>query len=322
MYQVSQISKGKIKTEERQDLRGLRKSEGVAWVHINAKTEAELEEIIDVFGFHRLAIEDCVDRQQRPKVEEYGDCTLVIVKDFELNSNLVVNQLALFVCPNALVTVSNIELEEVTKVRGNLGKWKPGVLKPDFIAYRILDRIVDSYFPIIDGIEDDIEAVENLIVRKPTSKSISSRIFKVKRHLLGFRKAVWPMRDVFSMLSKSDIPSFSKKNRIYYRDIYDHVILVIDLVETYRDLTSGIQETYLSTISNNMNEVMKVLTVIATIFIPLTFITGLYGMNFRPDASPLNMPELNWYFGYPFALIMMLAIGVGMLYYFRKKSWI
>jgi magnesium transporter len=185
-----------------------------------------------------------------------------------------------------------------------------------------LDRIVDSYFPILDGIEDELEAVEKLIVREPTKKTIANRLFRTKRELLSFRKATWPARDVFSMLSKGQLPNFSKKNQIYYRDIYDHVVLVIDLVETYRDLTSGIMETYLSTISNNMNEVMKVLTVIATIFIPLTFVTGLYGMNFRPEASSLNMPELNWEWGYPFSLALMLVMGLSMLWYFRKKDWI
>lgn len=316
MYEIARVKKDKVFIEKAKSLDKLKPSDCV-WIHINAKQEKELEEIRKKFDFHKLAIEDAVGRQQRPKIEIFDDYLLIIVKDLEFKERIVVNQLAIFLGKDYLVTVSNKKLDEIEKVRESLGKNNNGkALTADKIAYRILDRIVDSYFPILDGIEDVIEAVEKKIVRKPNDKSISENIFKSKRMLLNVRKATWPTRDVFSALSKGDLPLISSKNRVYFRDVYDHTVLVIDLVETYRELVSGILETHLSSISNSMNEVMKVLTVIATIFIPLTFITGLYGMNFKV------MPELFWEYGYLFSLILMLIVGLGMVWYFRKKKWV
>lgn len=313
MYQIAQVREGKVTLDEASSLDKVKLGGGLVWVHRVARTEKELADIKKLFGFHKLAIEDCVDRQQRPKVEIFEDYVLIIVKELELKGSVVVNQLGLFIGENYLVTVSSNELAEIKYVMEELGKGDG--IKPDFLAYRILDRIVDTYFPVLDGVEDEIEAVESGIIKKPNDKKIAERIFKIRRELLSLRKATWPAREVFSSLSKGGLPFVSKKSLIYYRDIYDHVIIVIDLVETYRDLVSGVLETHLSSISNSLNEVMKVLTVIATIFIPLTFITGLYGMNF------LNMPEIRWEYGYAFALLLMLLVGLGMAWYFKRKGW-
>ncbi len=317
MYQITRVKKGSVTVDESKTLDGVKLSKGdVLWVNKVAKTQEELEEVRDLFGFHSLAIEDCVDRQQRPKIDIFDDYVLVIVKDLELKDNLVINQLGLFIGKDYLVTISNKPLDEVESVIKRLQTNPVKHHGSEFLAYRILDRIVDSYFPILDGIEDDIEAVEKRILRNPNDRKVAERIFQAKRNLLLLRKATWPAREVFSTLSKGELPNISKRSRVYYRDIYDHVVLVIDLVETYRDLVAGILETHLSAISNSMNEVMKVLTVIATIFIPLTFITGLYGMNFR------FMPEIGWEYGYAFALLLMLIIGLGMAWYFKKKGWV
>lgn len=314
MYEIAQIKKDSVSLSKAADLKKLKLGEGTTWVHINAKSQKELDEVKKYFGFHKLAIEDSVDRQQRPKVEIFDDYLVIIVKDLELKANIVVNQLALFVGKNYLVSVSNKELDEIKDVQKKLEVDNSPT--PDRIAYKILDRIVDSYFPILDGIEDEIEHVEKTATKPSNNKHIAEKIFSAKRKLLALRKATWPARDVFSALSKGDLQLISGKNRIYYRDVYDHVVLVIDLVETYRELLSGVLETHLSSISNSLNEVMKVLTVIATIFIPLTFVTGLYGMNFD------FMPEIAWEYGYVFSLGLMAIIGGGMLMYFRKKRWV
>ncbi len=316
MYRIVRAGKNGVEVEDAKSLKGLKPGKETVWVDMTAKTQEELAEVKELFGFHQLALEDCVDRQQRPKIDIFEDHLLVILKDLELRGRLVTNQLSLFIGKNYLVTVSNKRLEEVGAVVNRLRKNPNRHRTPDFLAYRVLDRIVDSYFPILDGIEDEIEEVERRILQEPNDRGVAERIFKSKRRLIKVRKAVWPAREVFSTLSRGDLPHIAKGSRKYYRDVYDHVVLVIDLVETYRDLVSGILETHLSAISNSMNEVMKVLTVIATIFIPLTFITGLYGMNFR------IMPEIGWEYGYPFALLLMLAIGLGMAGYFRRKGWV
>jgi magnesium transporter len=316
MYEIVEIKGDKVVQSEKEKLDSSLRDKNFVWINISAKSEKQLDGLADVFGFHRLALEDCVDGRQLPKIEIFDDYILVIVKDLQLNDNLVVNQLAMFIGKNYLVTVSNKKLDETEKVQENLTKWSTKNLTPDFLAYRLLDRITDSYFPILDGINSQIEQVEKKIIRNANDKSIPANLSRVRRQLLGLRKATWPARDVFSMLSKGELALISKKSHIFYRDVYDHVVLVIDLVETYRDLVGGVMEMYLSSLSNSINEVMKVLTVIATIFIPLTFITGLYGMNFR------FMPEIGWEHGYWYSLVLMLIIGLGMVWYFKKKKWV
>lgn len=316
MYRIARIGKTKASVKKAKALKGLKRGDGTVWVHAVAKREGDLAEVKKTFGFHKLAIEDCVTRQQRSKIEFFDDHILVIVKDLELKGAVTVNHLGLFIGEDYLVTVSNKRLEEVDAVMGALEKSLNRHSTPDFIAYLILDKIVDNYFPVLDATEDEIEEVEREIVQNPNNRRISEKLFLVKRELLAIRKAVWPARDIFSSLSKGDTPCISRKSQVYFRDVYDHVVLVIDLVETYRELISSVLETHLSSISNSLNEVMKVLTVIATIFIPLTFVTGLYGMNFK------MMPEIYWEWGYPSALALMLLIGLGMLAYFKKKGWV
>ena len=316
MYEIIRVKKDSVSVESADSLDKLKLGEDTVWVNTTAKSEKDLDELKEFFGFHQLAIEDCVDQQQRSKIDIFEDYLLVIVKDLELKDKLVVNQLGIFIGNNYLVTISNKRLDGVEAAVAMLQKSPNKHRTPDFLAYRILDKMVDSYFPILDGIEDEIEAMERRILRNPNDKSVAEKIFRAKKELLMLRKATWPAREVFSSLSKGELPNISKSSRIYYRDIYDRIVLVIDLVETYRGLVGGILETHLSAISNSMNEVMKVLTVIATIFIPLTFITGLYGMNFR------FMPEIGWEYGYAFALGLMLIIGLGMAWYFRKKGWV
>jgi magnesium transporter len=316
MYELVRVENDKVKIDGIDSLGGLKLDSDVTWIHVNARTEAELSEITDLFSLHKLTIEDCVDRRQRPKVEVFDEYILITLKQLELKSTIVANHLAIIIGKKYLITVSNKMPGEIAMVMEDLKAGKIMRKQSDSIAYRILDRVVDSYFPILDQIEDDIEIVEKSATKKTDGKKIAEKIFETRRKLLALRKATWPARDLFSTLSKGDLPLISKKNQIYYRDVYDHVVLIIDLVETYRELVSGILETHLSAVSNSLNEVMKVLTVISTIFIPLTFITGLYGMNFE------FMPELQWEYSYGAVLLLMMIISGGMLFFFKRRGWL
>ncbi len=319
-YQILRFGADAVKYEEIASLDNVKLGDGPVWINLVARAEKELEGIKKTFNFHQLALEECVGVMQRSKLESYGDYLLVVMKNPDIGvtaSTVVINQIAIFIGPNYLVTVCNRKLLEVEalisrmRAETNVKHWTP-----DFIAYKILDLIVDSYFPILASLEARIEAVEREILEDPTKKPIIRKLSKVKRDLLALRKAMWPSRDVFVSLSKEDLPNISERNRLYFRDVYDHVVVLIDLIESYRDLLSNTFETYLSAVSNSLNEVMKVLTVIATIFMPLTFIAGVYGMNFH------YLPEIYWEYGYPMILLLMLIVGGGMLYYFHRKGWV
>jgi magnesium transporter len=191
----------------------------------------------------------------------------------------------------------------------------------DYLAYALLDAVVDHYFLILEKLGEKIEGLEEDLLTNPTTETMQS-IHNLKREMIFLRKSVWPLREVVNSLEKGESKLIKKSTKIYLRDVYDHTIQVMDSVESFRDVLSGMLDLYLSVISNKMNEVMKVLTIIATIFIPLTFIAGIYGMNFNPEASPFNMPELNWHFGYPAVWLVMILIGLTMLGFFKNKKWL
>jgi len=324
MYKIAKVSNQGTTIKEVKTLQDVDIGKNVTWVHLTTRNESDLEEIRKKFGFHPLALEDCVNRQERSKVEIYDRYVFILFKDPDLKGSLIIDHLALFVGEKFLVTVSSKEVDEISDIFGWVMAYpKREELTPDFITYRLLDRIVDSYFPLLDKLEGEIEEVEQIILKDPTTKGIPNKIFVIKRMLMSLRKATWPGRDVFSSLAKEETPYFSRENRVYFRDVYDHMILVMDIMDTYRELISSILETYLSAISNSMNHVIKVLTVVSTIFMPLTLIASIYGMNFQGGASssPLNMPELYSPYGYIFSLILMLVVGVVMYYYLRKKGW-
>jgi magnesium transporter len=192
---------------------------------------------------------------------------------------------------------------------------------PDYLAYSLIDAVIDGYFPVLETLGEHLESLEDDILAHPTPQS-ASHIHQSRRDLMALRRAIWPLREAMNMLIREPSPLVGDEARLYLRDCYDHTVRILDFVETYRELGANLMELYLSSMSQRMTEVMKVLTIIATIFIPLTFVAGIYGMNFNPDRSPFNMPELEWYFGYPFALALMAAIALVMLYYFRRKGWL
>ena len=190
----------------------------------------------------------------------------------------------------------------------------------DYLAYALLDAIIDSYFVILEKMGEKIEEIEEKLVSEPDPSTLQS-INKLKKNLIFLRKSVWPLREVVHTITQSESDLIKEHTVVYFRDIYDHVIQAVDTIEAFRDTVSGMLDIYLSSISYRLNEVMKVLTIIATIFIPLTFIAGIYGMNFNTQRSPFNMPELNWRYGYFFVLSVMLLMSLGMLFYFKKKRW-
>lgn len=187
--------------------------------------------------------------------------------------------------------------------------------------YALLDALVDAYFPVLETWGERLEEIEDQIIASPRRSSVS-QLYEAKRELLAMRRAVWPLREALNSLVRDETPLITPETRLFLRDCYDHAVRIIDLVETYRELASDLMDLYLSSISQRMNEIMKVLTIIATLFMPLTFISSIYGMNFDPDYSKWNMPELRWYLGYPFALLLMAIVGLAFLWYFRSKGWL
>lgn len=298
-----------------------RKRPTATWINVSGIHDTKtIEEIGKCFGLHPLLLEDIVNTDQRPKMEDYGDYIYVVLKMLygnEKGNEVNAEQMSLVLGPNFVISFQESEDDVFSKVRERLrtGKGRIREMGSDFLAYALIDAIVDNYFVILEQMGEKIEHMEEELVKNPTSKTLQ-RIHGMKREVIFLRKSVWPLREVISGLLRSESKLIKKTTAVYLRDVYDHTIQVIDTVETSRDILSGMTDIYLSSISNRLNEIMKVLTIIGTIFIPLTFITGLYGMNFR------FMPELESPLGYPAALSVMLVVAVIMLIYFRRKKWL
>jgi len=297
----------------------------VAWVNVEGVGDAgTVTKLGDFFGLHRLALEDVLHTHQRPKVEQYGDHLFIVTRMVWSDEQLETEQLSLFLGKNFILTFQEgvpgdclgLVRERIRKKGGRIHE-----AGPDYLAYALLDAVVDAYFPILEQYGERLEDLEDEIVRKPLPDTIA-RIHAIKRDLLTLRRAVWPQRETLGTLLREETPRISSETRIYLRDCYDHVTQIIDLVETYRELGADLTDIYLSSVSNRTNEIMRVLTVIATIFIPLTFIAGIYGMNFNTEISPWNMPELNWSWGYPLSLLLMLSVAVGQLLFFYRRGWL
>ncbi|MBD2543778.1 MULTISPECIES: magnesium/cobalt transporter CorA [Planktothricoides] len=302
-------------------------TESVSWVDIQGLgNEATWQRIGGVFHLHPLVLEDVVNVPQRPKVEEYQEQLLIIahmVMPMEDQQGFYLEQVSFVLSKHYLLTVQEEpEHDCFGLVRSRIRSGKGMIRKhgADFLAYALLDAIIDGFFPVLEDYGERIEELEDEVVANPSRKTLE-KIYEVRRELLALRRAIWPQRHSINRLIRDDSKLISQDVRIYLRDCYDHVTQVIDLVETYRELTSGLMDVYLSAVSNKMNDVMKLLTIISTIFIPLTFIVGVYGMNFNPDASPFNMPELNSYWGYVGCWGVMIAIALSLVYFFWRRGW-
>ena len=296
----------------------------VTWVNVDGIGDsATLLALADIFQIHKLALEDVVHVHQRSKVDEYDNNLFIVARMASYVGNkLETEQLSIFLGDGYIMTFQEREGDCLDPVRDRVRKGKGRIRHSgaDYLAYAILDAVVDAWFPVLEDFGEVLESLEESILKKPDSPTISS-IHRVKRDLLEVRRTVWPTRETLNSLMRED--DFIQADiHLYLRDCYDHVIQIIDMIESYRDMASGLMEFYLSSVSNRMNEVMKVLTIIATIFIPLTFMAGIYGMNFNPEVSPWNMPELNWKYGYPVFWVLMIGVGGIMVLFFRRRGWL
>jgi magnesium transporter len=301
--------------------------ESVTWVDVQGLGSADiLNRLAKVFDLHPLVLEDVVNVPERPKIEDYDDQLVIIsrmVVPKERVCGFYSEQVSLVLGKHYLLTVQEEpEHDCLEGVRSRIDKGK-GIIRSsgaDYLAYTLLDAIIDGFFPVLELYGERIEELEEEVIVKPTPKTLQ-KIYKIKRELLQLRRAIWPQRDAINSLIREGNDLISDEVRIYLRDCYDHAVQVMDMVETYRELTSGLMDVYLSAVSNRMNEVMKFLTVMSSIFIPLTFVAGIYGMNFNTEKSRWNMPELNWYWGYPLCLTVMAAIASGLIFVFWRRGW-
>jgi len=302
----------------------LRDTATVTWIDVHGLQDVELiKRLGSHFGLHPLALEDVLNTGQRPKLEEFGDHCFIVMKELELNDSLVAEQISLFLGKNWVITLQEVPGDPFDPVRNRIRQGKGSIRKmgADYLAYALIDALVDGAFPILEKLGERLEDLEKDLVQSP-SRSQLHELHTLRRELLYLRRAIWPQREVIHGLQREEYQLVRPGTRVYLRDTYDHTIQILDLLETYRDLATGMLDLYLSSVSNRLNEVMKVLTIISTIFIPLTFLTSLYGMNFNPAAGPFSMPELNSPYGYPVLLILMLVLVGGMLYFFRRKRWL
>ena len=303
-----------------EELLSLKESNAVNWIQVvGLREEKVIERLGTCFGIHPLVMEDILEANHRPKLEDYGDYLYIILRAFNPKdkSYSKTEQISLIIGKNYVLTFHDHD-ELLFDTLGNRlreGKGRLRTLGADYLAYAILDVVVDHYFSVVETLGESIEELEDKLVLQPNRNTLQ-KIHRLKHAILVLRKAVWPLRDVVGTLSRGESELIQPSTLLYLRDVYDHMIQVIDTLETYRDLLSGMLDIYLSSISNHMNQIMKVLTIISTIFIPLTFIVGIYGMNFK------YMPELEWEWGYPAVWCIMLLITVVMIDFFRRRKWL
>lgn len=286
------------------------------WINIiglDGKTATQLERL---FNIHTLALEDCMDMGQRPKVEDYDDMLFIVTRTFEWEKKLSTAQLSIFLTKKYVITIHPKPLPQLEDVRNRIRKKFPRIIKggSDYICFKILDVIVDSYIPELDKMGDALEKLEDEIIENPSKKTVEE-IHDFRRDLLVLRKELSPEREALSILARGEYPHFNKETRNFLRDVNDHVIQVLDTLDAYRDSTADILSEYFSSMQLQLNEVMKLLTIIATIMLPLTLIASIYGMNFP-------IPETQHWISYPIILIIMILISISMLFYFRRKKWI
>ena len=293
----------------------------VTWVNVDGLHEADIiEKIGRHFDVHPLSLEDIMHTEQRPKMEDFDDYIFIIFKMFYHDAaadHLKTEQVSLLLGPTWVISFQEEEGDVFEPIRQRIRNAKGRIRKmgADYLAYALMDAVVDNYFLVLEKIGERVEDIEEEVVSDPDPETLQ-HIHRLKRELILLRKSVWPLREVIGGMERAETDLIDQKTGIYLRDVYDHTIQIIDTIETFRDMVSGMLDIYLSSVSNRMNEVMKVLTVIATIFIPLTFIAGVYGMNFA------HMPELDWRWSYPLVWLTMTVIAVAMLIYFRRKEWL
>ena len=305
------------------ELSTILRSYSSVWIDVTGLGDIDkVRAIGDLLGLHPLAMEDVVNVHQRAKLDSFDKYLFLVARMIDNDNTGNSEQISFFLLPGVLLSFQERPGDCWEPVRNRLrqrrGKFQTS--GPDYLLYALLDSIVDSYFPVMDRLSDQVDMIEDEITLNPQPDLIR-QVHELRGQLLNVRRAIRPHREMVHELSHDGSELILPETQVFLRDCYDHVIQVIDTVDTYRELTSDLRDFYLSTINNSMNEVMKLLTIISTIFIPLSFVAGVYGMNFDTD-SPWNMPELGWWFGYPFALGLMAAIGVSLLWLFRRRGWL
>jgi len=293
----------------------------VTWFNVTGLHEVKIvEEIGKAFNIHPLLLEDIVHTGQRPKLEDFGDYLFFVLKMLtydEDTNEVLAEQVSLILGPNFVISFQENEGDVFNPVRERIRNSKGRIRKlgSDYLAYALIDSIVDNYFVILEHFGEKIEVLQEEVLSQPGPDTLQI-IQATKRDMIFLRKSVWPLREAISVLYRGESPLITESVIPYLRDVYDHTIQVIDSIETSRDMISGTLDVYLSSVSNKMNEVMKVLTIIATIFIPITFLAGVFGMNFK------YMPELEWRWSYPIVWLVMLTAGISMLVGFRRRKWL
>lgn len=293
----------------------------ISWMDIQGLgSEEVLTQVGDIFTLHPLLLEDVVNVPQRPKVQDYKQQLLIIAQMVRINKEkdgFDTEQVGFVLGKNYLLTFQEEELEDCfemvrERIRTNQGKVRQ--LGADYLTYLLLDSLIDGYFPVVEHYEERIEELEDEIVLHPSGQTMQ-KLYELRRELLALRRLIWPLRNVLNVIIRDHDTVITDDIQIYFRDSYDHIIQLLEIIEAYRELASSLMDVYMSAMGNKMNEIMKFLTVIATIFNPLTFIAGVYGMNFE------NMPELKWPWGYFICWTVMLGVAGGLIYYFWCKGW-
>lgn len=316
-YRDDFFREGEITSVEAADVTG---KETITWLNIDGLAPQVIEATGRQYGLHPLLLEDILNTGQRPKCDDYGEYLFLVVKMLkfsEKTAELQLEQVSLVLGSNYLISFQEDIGDVFDPVRQRLrsGKGRLRKMGPDYLAYTLMDTIVDQYFAVLEFLDERLEKLEEELMVKPTQHTLR-RIHKLKREMLFIRRAVRPLREALNLLERTESSLIRESTRIFIRDLYDHTVRVVETIETFQEMLSGMLDIYLSSASNKMNEVMKVLTVISTIFIPLNFVAGVYGMNFK------YMPELNWRSGYFVVLGVMAAVALWMIYYFRRKKWL
>ena len=298
----------------------------VTWVNVDGLGSVDLVLALgEKFNLHRLALEDVVNSHQRPKLEEYDDHLFIVTRiPHAGEEGLVTEQVSMFLGKDFVISFQEgVPGDCFEAVRRRIYENRGRIRRSgaDYLAYALLDAATDAFFPVLESYGEEIEELEDAVLESADPDAVH-RIHAVKRNLLTMRRAIWPQREMLNLMIRDDNPFVAEQTKLFLRDCFDHTFQLMDLIETYREIVSDLIDVFLSSMNARLNEVMKTLTIIATIMLPLTVITGIYGMNFDPEASPWNMPELGWRLGYPMALGAMAVIAAGMLIWFRRRGWL
>ena len=313
------LDAGSVTFHDAPDLNALQPPKtGAIWLNVDGLGDAEtLQKIAQIFGLHPLAMEDVVNLNQRPKLDDYEGHHFIVVRMPEENDGFRTEQVAMFLGERFVVTFQEHQGDVFDPVRTRLKNPQSAIRGrgAGYLAYALIDSVTDAYFPLLEALGDRLELLEDDVVMRPSSEQVKT-IHTLKHQLMMVRGAVWPMRDLLSSLVRDDGGHFTEATVPYLRDCQDHTFQLMDVIETYREIASGLVDLHLSSQANSTNEVMRVLTLIATIFIPLTFVVGVYGMNFA------DMPELQWRWGYPAVMIGMAVMAVALAVWFKRKGWL